>query len=396
MPMYLDIAGIPGESQSPNANWNNKIEIQHWTYDVSLDHSMEVGRGWSQRRARRLHAHHQGDGREHAAAVRAVVQPDRRSTDVYPREPDLVPVDRTKRKRTTCNGWWCRTIQPPAAPEWAAFRRSTGNGLCHHHRDLSGREGWRAAAGACTNGFNFGRGRQQLRVMTESCRRRGSYLTPVKLNQAIEALGAELRDNPTDAQRRLFCSSCCVCRSVGPCGQAAGRAGRRRSPGSGPGRSAGAQQGPSAGALLYRAAIGAERTRQEMFRDKAAQSSNPPASAGTLNGRVTFNPSRMRIRASARAWKCWPAENYMWIPLEHIAIDRDGAAQASARSAVGAGDYPDRSAGSNGADLAKCCSRCSRLSATHADDAVRLGRMTVWETSATARKFPSARRFAGR
>jgi type VI secretion system secreted protein Hcp len=45
MPMYLDIAGIPGESQSPNSNWNNKIEIQHWTYDVSLDHSMEVGTG---------------------------------------------------------------------------------------------------------------------------------------------------------------------------------------------------------------------------------------------------------------------------------------------------------------------------------------------------------------
>lgn len=45
MPMYLDIASIPGESQSPNANWSNKIEIQHWTYDVSLDHSMEAGTG---------------------------------------------------------------------------------------------------------------------------------------------------------------------------------------------------------------------------------------------------------------------------------------------------------------------------------------------------------------
>jgi type VI secretion system Hcp family effector len=43
--MYLDIAGIPGESQSPNGNWNNKIEVQHWTYDVSVDHSMEAGTG---------------------------------------------------------------------------------------------------------------------------------------------------------------------------------------------------------------------------------------------------------------------------------------------------------------------------------------------------------------
>ena len=45
MPMYLDIAGIPGESQSPNGNWNQKIEIQDLGYDVSVDHSMEVGTG---------------------------------------------------------------------------------------------------------------------------------------------------------------------------------------------------------------------------------------------------------------------------------------------------------------------------------------------------------------
>ncbi|HLH39493.1 MAG TPA: type VI secretion system tube protein Hcp [Bryobacteraceae bacterium] len=43
--MYLDFPSVPGESQSPNGNWNNKIEVQHWTYDVSLDHSMEASTG---------------------------------------------------------------------------------------------------------------------------------------------------------------------------------------------------------------------------------------------------------------------------------------------------------------------------------------------------------------
>jgi type VI secretion system Hcp family effector len=43
--MYLDIAGIPGESQSSNANWNNKIEVQYFSYGISVDHSMEVGTG---------------------------------------------------------------------------------------------------------------------------------------------------------------------------------------------------------------------------------------------------------------------------------------------------------------------------------------------------------------
>jgi type VI protein secretion system component Hcp len=43
--MYLDIAGIPGESVSANANWNNKIEIQYFAYGIAVDHSMEVGTG---------------------------------------------------------------------------------------------------------------------------------------------------------------------------------------------------------------------------------------------------------------------------------------------------------------------------------------------------------------
>ena len=45
MPMYLDIASIPGESQSPNSNWNNKIEVQYFIYSIAVDHSMEVGTG---------------------------------------------------------------------------------------------------------------------------------------------------------------------------------------------------------------------------------------------------------------------------------------------------------------------------------------------------------------
>jgi len=45
MSMYLDIAGIAGESKSPNTNWNQKIEIQTMSYDVSQRTSMEAGSG---------------------------------------------------------------------------------------------------------------------------------------------------------------------------------------------------------------------------------------------------------------------------------------------------------------------------------------------------------------
>jgi type VI secretion system Hcp family effector len=45
MAMYLDIAGITGESKSPNSNWNQKIEIQTAGYDVSQKTSLEAGSG---------------------------------------------------------------------------------------------------------------------------------------------------------------------------------------------------------------------------------------------------------------------------------------------------------------------------------------------------------------
>ena len=45
MSMYLDIQGIPGESKSPNNDWNLKIEVQTMAYDVSQGTSLEAGSG---------------------------------------------------------------------------------------------------------------------------------------------------------------------------------------------------------------------------------------------------------------------------------------------------------------------------------------------------------------
>jgi type VI secretion system secreted protein Hcp len=45
MSMYLDIAGILGESKSPNNDWKQKIEVQTMAYDVSLRTSLEAGSG---------------------------------------------------------------------------------------------------------------------------------------------------------------------------------------------------------------------------------------------------------------------------------------------------------------------------------------------------------------
>ncbi|MGA2116375.1 MAG: type VI secretion system tube protein Hcp [Bryobacteraceae bacterium] len=45
MAMYLDIPNIPGESQSPNTNWNQKIEVQSAGYDLSQNASAQAGSG---------------------------------------------------------------------------------------------------------------------------------------------------------------------------------------------------------------------------------------------------------------------------------------------------------------------------------------------------------------
>jgi type VI secretion system Hcp family effector len=45
MAMYLDIPNIPGESQSPNTNWTQKIEVQSAGYDLSQNASAQAGSG---------------------------------------------------------------------------------------------------------------------------------------------------------------------------------------------------------------------------------------------------------------------------------------------------------------------------------------------------------------
>ena len=59
MAMFLDIQNPPitGDSVSPNQNWNNKVEIQHWTYDVSQSTSQEVGTGLVSSGSRVGHIH---------------------------------------------------------------------------------------------------------------------------------------------------------------------------------------------------------------------------------------------------------------------------------------------------------------------------------------------------
>jgi len=93
-----------------------------------------------------------------------------------------------------------------------------------------------------------------------------------RLDDAIEALGAEVRDNPTDAQRRAFLFELlCFAGQYDRAEKQLGVLGRG-------GRDA------ELGTLLYHAALHGERLRQDMFEKQNFPSSVAKVVGGTING----------------------------------------------------------------------------------------------------------------
>lgn len=198
-----------------------------------------------------------------------------------------------------------------------------------------------------------------------------------KLNQAIEALGAELREHPTDSQRRTFlfemlCFAGNWDRADKQLDVLAGNLG-------------GADAAPKdrrLGALLYRAAIAAERTRHEMFSQIQAGTRDAapdlPSASGTLNGRPFLSIEDADPRIGARL-ELLAGESYMWVPFEHIASITMQPPQ-KLRDLLWAPATVRTAEGFEGADLGEVLLPVlSPFSSAHADDLVKLGRMTVWE-----------------
>src|SRR4051812_12063011 len=130
-----------------------------------------------------------------------------------------------------------------------------------------------------------------------------------QLDEAIAALGVELRDNPTDAQRRSFLFEL-LC--------FAGQYDRAEKQ-----LAVLGSAGPNAemGALLYHAALHAERLRQEMFEKETFPSTAARAVAGTINGQPFSTITDADPRIGARL-EVFAAGQYMWLPFEHIASVR--------------------------------------------------------------------------
>jgi len=196
----------------------------------------------------------------------------------------------------------------------------------------------------------------------------GQLFQAGKLDQAIQALGGELRDNPGDVQRRTFLFEL-LCFAG-----AYDRAEKHLE--------LLAQAGKDAqlGALLYIGALSGARMRAEMFEKRTypVSAGDPEAISGELNGKpfTSFVDGDPRMGAKLEVFA---AGQYMWLPLEHIAsIEMQPPkrlrdllwAPAIVRTGPG---FKDRELGEVLVPVT------TPLSHKHSDDDVRLGRMTVWE-----------------
>jgi type VI secretion system protein ImpE len=197
-----------------------------------------------------------------------------------------------------------------------------------------------------------------------------------QLGPAVQALGAELRDNPTDTRRRTFLFEL-LC-FTGEYDRAEKHLDVL------------AQASPDAatGTLLYRAAMAAERTRHRLF-EKGDYPSGPAPSPvqGTLNGKPFGSLEDADPRIGARM-EVFAAGDYLWLPLAHIA-SLEMEAPRRLRDLLWIPTLVHTGPQLKDRELGEVLMPAlSPFSSRHADDAVRLGRTTVFEQDETGREIP--------
>lgn len=193
-----------------------------------------------------------------------------------------------------------------------------------------------------------------------------------RLDQAIAALGAELRDDPGDIRARTFLFELlCFAGEYDRAEKQLDVVAR-------------GSRDAEMGALLYRSALHAERTRQELF----AAGRPPPGEegrpvAGCLNGRPFASITDADPRLGARL-ELFAAGQYTWIPFVQLAAVRVEA-PTRLRDLLWAPARVQAAAGYEGAEMGEVLIPVlSPLSWRHAEDEVRLGRVTDWEEAAPA------------
>jgi type VI secretion system protein ImpE len=197
-----------------------------------------------------------------------------------------------------------------------------------------------------------------------------------RLREAITALGEELRKNPLDAKRRTFLFELLL--FAGEYDRAEKQLEVL----------AGARADAAAGTLLYRSALHAERTRQDMFsrKDTPAIGAHEQA-GGVCNGQPfsEFMDSDPRIGPNLEVYI---AGSYTWIPtayLRKVEIEPPVNLRDLMWARARVETTPEFRLQELGEVLIPAV---SPLSWRHPEEIVQLGRETAWEEDAANEPVP--------
>ncbi len=201
------------------------------------------------------------------------------------------------------------------------------------------------------------------------------------LNAAIQVLGDELRSSPLDTKRRTFlfellCFAGNYDRAEKQLDLLAGGGGQA-----------------AAGTLMYRSALHAERTRQDLFRSKQypgrREENNPPS--GEWNGQqfTEFRDADPRVGANLEVYI---AGSYTWIPMKYMeAIEIEKP--VALRDLLWARARVQTSPAFRLQDLGEVLIPVlAPFSSQSADPDVRLGRATIWERDDEGTEVPLGQR----
>lgn len=198
-----------------------------------------------------------------------------------------------------------------------------------------------------------------------------------RLDEAVEVLGQELRDDPTDVRKRTFLFEL-LC-----------FAGDRDRAEKQLDVLARGGQDAEMGALLYRAALHADGEREQKFRDEdfPRGEEGPPPVRGTLNGDAFDSLEDADPRIGARL-EVFAGGQYTWLPLEHVSslqVEEPKRLRdllwVPARVQAG----PELESLELGEVLLPVL---SPLTGESSEDAIRLGRVTDWAETSDGLPYP--------
>ena len=145
------------------------------------------------------------------------------------------------------------------------------------------------------------------------------------------------------------------------------------------------------GAIVYYAALHAEKTRHELFEKQSLPAGPATSPPGTLNGKA-FTELRDADPDIGARLEVFAAGAYVWIPFEHVAsIEMEPPKKL--RDTLWAPAMVQAAASFKGMDLGEVLiPAIYPFSWKHPDEAVWLGRVTEWSADDEGREYPSGQK----